>query len=67
AATDLAKAKGGRVDDIARLRSGHFYATSEGLGFEKLQIPMCLSYHPQSALTADEVVARAEASRKPPE
>lgn len=67
AATELAKAKGGRVDDIARLRSGHFYATSEGLGFEKLQIPMCLSYHPQSALTADEVVSRAQASRKPPE
>jgi hypothetical protein len=67
AATDLAKAKGGRVDDIARLRSGHFYATSEGLGFEKLQIPMCLSHHPPSALTADEVVARAQATRKPPE
>jgi hypothetical protein len=59
AATELAKAKGGRVDDIARLRSGHFYATSEGLGFEKLRIPMCLSYHPPSALTADEVVTRA--------
>ncbi|NEA33192.1 DUF87 domain-containing protein [Streptomyces sp. SID13031] len=65
AAIELAKAKGGRVDDIARLRSGEFYATSEGLGFEKLQIPMCLSHHPPSALTADEVVARAQASRQP--
>jgi len=65
AAAELAKAKGGRVDDIARLRTGHFYATSEGLGFEKLQIPMCLSHHPPSPLTADEVVARAQASRRP--
>jgi hypothetical protein len=67
AATELAKAKGGRVDDIARLRSGHFYATSEGLGFEKLQIPMCLSHHPPSALTADEVVSRAALSPRPRE
>src|SRR5262249_19087568 len=59
AAIELAKAKGGRVDDIARLSAGQFYAATEGLGFQKLRVPMCLSYHPPSALTADEVVERA--------
>jgi hypothetical protein len=63
AAMELAKAKGGRVDDIARLTSGNFYAASEGLALQKVRIPMCLSYHPSSALTADEVVSRAHASR----
>ncbi|MGW6281999.1 ATP-binding protein [Kribbella sp. NPDC055071] len=59
AATELAKAKGGRVDDIARLRTGDFYAAGEGLRFERVKAPMCLSYHPPSPLTPDEVVERA--------
>lgn len=63
AAKDLAKAKGGSVDDIARLRSGEFYAAGEGARFQKVQMPMCLSYHPPSPLTSDEVIARAAQSR----
>jgi hypothetical protein len=59
AATELAKAKGGRVDDIARLATGQFYAAGEGGRFEKVKVPMCLSYHPPSPLTPDEVVERA--------
>ncbi|MCO1653974.1 ATP-binding protein [Pseudonocardia sp. S2-4] len=59
AATELARRKGGRVDDIARLGSGTFYAASEGVGFEKVRMPMCLSHHPSSALTQEEVLRRA--------
>jgi hypothetical protein len=59
AATELARRKGGQVDDIARLSSGIFYAASEGVGFEKVRMPMCLSHHPSSALTQEEVLRRA--------
>ncbi|MEV0357555.1 zonular occludens toxin domain-containing protein [Nocardia sp. NPDC050697] len=63
AATELARAKGGQVDDIARLAAGSFYGTTEGAGFAKLAAPMCLSHHPASALTEDEVLARAKTTR----
>ncbi len=59
AATELARRKGGQVDDIARLSSGLFYAAGEGVGFEKVRMPMCLSHHPPSALTQEEVLERA--------
>jgi DNA helicase HerA-like ATPase len=59
AATELARRKGGQVEDIARLSSGIFYAASEGVGFEKVRMPMCLSHHPPSALTQEEVLKRA--------
>jgi hypothetical protein len=64
AATELARAMGGRVDDIGRLSAGNFYGASEGLQFEKLQIPMCLSHHPPSALTTEEVITRAADSAR---
>jgi hypothetical protein len=64
AAKELAKAKGGTVDDIARLRSGEFYAAGEGATFQKVRVPLCLSYHPRSPLTTDEVIGRAAASRE---
>ncbi|UGT60301.1 helicase HerA domain-containing protein [Nocardia asteroides] len=63
AATELARAKGGQVDDIARLGAGAFYGTTEGAGFARLAVPMCLSHHPPSALTEDEVLARARTTR----
>jgi hypothetical protein len=59
AATELARRKGGEVDDIARLTSGLFYAASEGMAFAQVRMPMCLSHHPSSALTEEEVLARA--------
>ncbi|WP_336082604.1 ATP-binding protein [Nocardia sp. SSK8] len=59
AAAELARAKGGRVDDIARLPAGSFYGATEGAGLGKLVTPMCLSHHPASALTEDEVLHRA--------
>ncbi|MBF6132720.1 ATP-binding protein [Nocardia otitidiscaviarum] len=59
AAQELARAKGGRVDDIARLPAGRFYGAGEGSAFRKITTPMCLSHHPPSALTEEEVLARA--------
>ncbi len=59
AARELARAKGGDVPDVARLRSGQFYAAFEGGSFTKVRTPLCLSHHPSSPLTGEEVVARA--------
>ncbi|GAB3134396.1 hypothetical protein GCM10027161_12390 [Microbispora hainanensis] len=59
AARELARAKGGDVPDVARLRSGQFYAAFEGGSFTKVRTPLCLSHHPSSPLTSEEVVARA--------
>jgi hypothetical protein len=59
AARELAAAKGGAVPDIAKLRRGEFYIASEGLGFERTDTPLCLSYHPASPLALEEVLALA--------
>jgi hypothetical protein len=59
AAKEMASAKASGVVDISRLSAGQFYVVGEGLPFQKVAIPMCLSYHPASALTAEEVLARA--------
>lgn len=59
AAKDMARAKGGRVDDIAQLTAGEFFAAGEGMAFERVREPMCLSHHPQSPPTEEEVLARA--------
>jgi hypothetical protein len=37
-----------------------FYAASDGVRFDKVRMPMCLSHHPSSALTEEEVLARAQ-------
>ena len=59
AARGLAKAKGGDVPDIGRLKAGHFYFATEGRGFQKIRTPMCLTHHPPSPLTEEEVIALA--------
>ncbi|MGC4879965.1 helicase HerA domain-containing protein [Micromonospora sp. DT43] len=59
AAKEVAQAKASAVLDISRLTAGQFYAVGEGLGFQKLATPMCLSHHPTSALTVEEVLIRA--------
>lgn len=59
AAREIAKAKGGDVPDIARLETGQFYAAVAGGEFKRIQSPLCLSYHPSSPLTTEEVVDRA--------
>jgi hypothetical protein len=55
----VAAAKGSTVLDISRLRTGQFYAVTEGRPFRKISAAMCLSHHPRSALTAEEVLHRA--------
>ncbi|MCO8271794.1 DUF87 domain-containing protein [Actinoplanes sp. TRM 88003] len=59
AAREMAKAKGGDVPDVGALTSGEFYIALEGSAPEKIRTPMCLSYHPSSPLTDEEVLARA--------
>lgn len=59
AAREMARAKGGDVPDISRLGPGQFYASGEGFSLRKVQTPMCLSYHPSSPLTTEEVIDRA--------
>jgi DNA helicase HerA-like ATPase len=60
AARELARAKGGGVPEIARLSAGEFYLAAEGSRFRLLRTPMCLSRHPASPLTEDEVLAKAK-------
>jgi hypothetical protein len=59
AARDLAKAKGGDIPDIGRMGAGEFYIATEGSRFREIRTPMCLSYHPSSPLTEEEVIGRA--------
>ena len=59
AVRELARAKGGDVADISRLRSGEFYLAAEGEAPRKIRTPLCLTYHPRSPLTTDEVIGRA--------
>ncbi|MGV0782976.1 helicase HerA domain-containing protein [Mycolicibacterium sp. XJ775] len=62
-AREMARVKGGHVPDISKLRSGQFYLALEGNAFHKIQTPWCLSYHPPSPPTTDEVLALAAQSR----
>ncbi|MEU5550267.1 DUF87 domain-containing protein [Micromonospora sp. NPDC047793] len=62
AAREVARAKGADVPDVGKMRTGQFYAAVEGARFVKMQGPMCLSHHPPSPLTTEEVVHRAAAA-----
>jgi hypothetical protein len=59
AARETAKAKGGDVPDIGNLTAGDFYIALEGEAPHRARTPMCLSHHPSSPLTDEEVMARA--------
>lgn len=61
AARELARAKGGDVPAIGRLHAGEFYVATEGSGFRRIRTAMCLSHHPRSPLTEEEVMRRAAA------
>jgi hypothetical protein len=59
----LLTARGGDGHDIARLPPGQFYVSLEGSPAPvKMIAPMCLSWHPGTPLTAEEVLARASRS-----
>ncbi|WP_055476759.1 helicase HerA domain-containing protein [Gordonia sp. HS-NH1] len=64
-AKELAANKGSRIPDIGKLPAGTFYIASEGGRFTKAETPLCLTYHPSSPPTEDEVVdlARSTALR----
>lgn len=63
-AKEMARAKGGQVPDISRLSAGYFYAALEGRAFEKIRAPWCLSHHPASPPTTEDVIelSRREAT-----
>ena len=62
AAKELAAAKSSDVSDIGRLQTGIYYAAVDGGSFAKIQTPLCLSYHPSSPPSEEEVIAIARAS-----
>ena len=64
-AKEFARVKGGYVSDISRLRAGNFYAALEGSAFHKITTPWCLSHHPQSPLTTEEVLELARRPLRP--
>lgn len=54
------KERGGHGQDIAQLGPGQFYASLDGSPTPiKIMTPLCLSWHPATPLTPDEVLARA--------
>lgn len=59
AAREMARAKGGDVPGVSQLRTGEFYVALEGQPFTKVRTPLCLSHHPRSPLTTEEVLVRA--------
>lgn len=61
-AREMARAKGGEVRDISKLRAGNFYVALEGNAFHRVRAPWCLSHHPASPPTTEEVL---ELSRRP--
>jgi hypothetical protein len=65
AAKEMAIAKGGDVTGIAQLTKGQFFTASDGVAFQKIRSPLCLTHHPASPLTQEEVVRLAsQSSRK---
>lgn len=59
AAKEMARVKGGSVPDVGRLPAGQFYAAVEGAEFRRTATPLCLSYHPKSPPTEEEVIELA--------
>jgi hypothetical protein len=59
---DILASRGGAPDDLGRLSPGQFYLTTEGRDRpQKLQAPLCLTYHAANPPSEDEVVAIAAA------
>lgn len=58
-AQEIARAKGGLVPEISRLRAGNFYLALEGEPFHRIRAPWCLSHHPPSPPTVEDVLRLA--------
>jgi hypothetical protein len=64
AVRELMAAEGGSGSDIASMKVGEFYFTTEGAATpEKIKTSLCLSYHPQSPLAQEEVKKLARDTR----
>ncbi|MFE0750435.1 helicase HerA domain-containing protein [Gordonia sp. NPDC058843] len=61
-AKELAANKGSRIPDIGKLPAGTFYIASEGGRFTRAETPLCLTYHPSSPPTEDEVLELARST-----
>lgn len=64
AAAEVAQNKGGSPVDLAHLRRGQFYLVADGRPTELVEAPMCLSYHPPTAPTSEEILAAVRDSRQ---
>ncbi|PRY54059.1 helicase HerA domain-containing protein [Glycomyces artemisiae] len=62
AATEVAQSKGGSPVDLAHLAAGQFYLAADGSPTERVDVPMCLSHHPSTAPTAEEILAAVRRS-----
>ena len=65
AAREMAAQKGGDAPSIARLRPGEFFAASDAVPFQRVRSPMCLSHHPRSPMTQEDVLELARARTVP--
>jgi len=57
AAVGVAQTKAGTSVDLARLSAGQFYMAADGSPTDRIDVPMCLTYHPSTAPTAEEILA----------
>lgn len=57
AAVEVAQTKAGTSVDLARLSAGQFYMAADGSPTDRIDVPMCLTYHPSTAPTAEEILA----------
>ncbi|MCH7230891.1 DUF87 domain-containing protein [Glycomyces sp. L485] len=61
AAAAIAEDKGGTPVDLAHLSTGQFYVVTPGLSTQQVDVPMCLSHHPSTAPTSEEILAAVRA------
>lgn len=65
AANAIAQNKGGVPIDVARLSTGQFYVVTAGRTTEPIDTPMCLSHHPPTAPTSEEILAAVRSETEP--
>lgn len=66
AANEVAQSRGGTSVDLARLSAGQFYMAADGRPTERVNVPMCLTYHPSTAPTAEEILAAVKRNGEEP-
>ncbi|WP_051703942.1 ATP-binding protein [Glycomyces sp. NRRL B-16210] len=66
AANEVAQNKSGTPVDFAHLDRGEFYLAANGRATQRVNVPMCLSHHPPTAPTAEEILAAVRRSAEEP-